>query len=114
MLRECASQCDYLIVGLHTDPSIDRAGKNKPIQSVYERYLQLEGCKFVDKIIPYETETDLINLLAVEKIDVRFVGEEYSDTYLTGQDICEKRGIEIIYNNRKHKYSSTELRSRMR
>jgi glycerol-3-phosphate cytidylyltransferase len=114
MLRECASRCEYLIVGLHTDPSIDRAGKNKPIQTVYERYLQLESCKYVDKIIPYETESDLINLLCIEKIDIRFAGEEYNDTYLTGQDICESRGIKILYNSRKHKYSSTELRSRMR
>jgi len=115
MLKECKEHCDYLIVGLHTDPSIDRPKeKNKPVQSVYERYAQLRACKYVDEIIPYETEYDLINLLCIENIDIRFVGEEYSDTYLTGQDICEKRNISIIYNSRKHKYSSTELRSRLK
>lgn len=115
MLKECKDHCDHLIVGLHTDPSIDRPGaKNKPIQSVYERYAQLRACKYVDDIVPYETEYDLINLIAVENINVRFVGEEYSDTYLTAQDICDKRGIKIFYNSRKHKYSSSELRSRLK
>ena len=114
MLRECSSKCDYLIVGLHINPKTDRPFKERPAQSVYERYLQLEGCKYIDKIIPYEAEEDLINILAIEPINVRFVGEEYKDTYLTGQDICEKRGIEIYYNSRKHGYSSTELRSRLK
>ena len=113
MLRDCSSMCDVLVVGLHTDPSLDRPSKKKPVQTVYERYLQLEGCKYVDKIIPYETESDLINLLAIERIHIRFAGEEYYDRYITGQDICEKRGIEIIYNNVYHGYSSAELRSRM-
>lgn len=114
MLKECKDNCDYLIVGLHTDPSIDRPkAKNKPVQTVYERFAQLRACKYVDEIIPYETEYDLINLIAVENINIRFVGEEYSDTFLTAQDICEKRGIKIFYNSRKHKYSSSELRSRL-
>lgn len=114
MLKECKDNCDYLIVGLHTDPSIDRPGaKNKPVQTVYERFAQLRACKYVDEIIPYETEYDLINLIAIENINIRFVGEEYSDTYLTAQDICDKRGIRIFYNSRKHKYSSSELRSRL-
>jgi glycerol-3-phosphate cytidylyltransferase len=115
MLRECKDHCDYLIVGLHTDPSIDRPNeKSKPTQTVYERYVQLKGCTYVDEIVPYETEYDLINLLAIENFNIRFVGEEYSDTYLTGQDICESRNIKIMYNSRKHKYSSTELRSRLK
>ena len=115
MLKECKDNCDYLIVGLHTDPSIDRPGaKNKPAQTVYERFAQLRACKYVDEIIPYETEYDLINLIAVENINIRFVGEEYSDTYLTAQDICDSRGIQIFYNSRKHKYSSSELRSRLK
>lgn len=114
MLKECKDNCDYLIVGLHTDPTIDRPGvKNKPVQTVYERFAQLRACKYVDEIIPYETEYDLINLIAIENINIRFVGEEYSDTYLTAQDICDKRGIRIFYNSRKHKYSSSELRSRL-
>ena len=114
MLKECKDNCDYLIAGLHTDPSIDRPGaKNKPVQTVYERFAQLRACKYVDTIIPYETEYDLINLIAVENINIRFVGEEYSDTFLTAQDICDVRGIKIFYNSRKHKYSSSELRSRL-
>lgn len=113
MLRECSSQCDVLIVGLHTDPSIERSSKNKPIQSVYERTLQLEGCKYVSKIIPYDTEDDLVNLLATENIDIRFVGEEYKDTVLTGHDVCDRRGIEIYYTSRKHDYSSSDLIKRI-
>lgn len=113
MLRECKENCDWLIVGLHVDPRVDRPDKNKPVQSMYERYIQLRGCKYVDEIIPYQTEEDLINIMAIEPISIRFVGVEYKDTYLTGQDICEKRGIEIMYNNRYHGYSSTELRSRL-
>jgi glycerol-3-phosphate cytidylyltransferase len=114
MLRECKEHCDWLIVGLHVDPTIERVkAKQKPVQSVYERYVQLSGCKYVDEIIPYEKEEDLINLLAIEPIDIRFVGEEYKDTYITGQDICEKRNIQIFYNTRKHMYSSTDLRGRL-
>ena len=113
MLRECKQHCNFLIVGLHVDPTVDRPSKNKPVQSVYERYMQLKGCEYVDAIIPYETEEDLINIMAIEPIDIRFVGVEYKDTYITGQDICEKRGINIIYNERYHMYSSTELRSRL-
>lgn len=114
MLKECKDNCDYLIVGLHTDPSIDRPkAKNKPVQTVYERFAQLRACKYVDEIIPYETEYDLINLIGIENINIRFVGEEYNDTFLTAQDICDKRGIKIFYNSRKHKYSSSELRSRL-
>jgi glycerol-3-phosphate cytidylyltransferase len=113
MLRECKEHCDWLIVGLHVNPRVDRPEKNKPVQSVYERMIQLRGCKYVDEIIPYDTEEDLINLLGIEPIDVRFVGIEYKDVFLTGQDICNKRGIQIIYNNRWHGYSSRELRSRL-
>jgi glycerol-3-phosphate cytidylyltransferase len=115
MLRECKNECDYLIVGLHSDPSIDRPKKkNKPVQSMYERYVQLRGCQYVDEIIPYDTEHDLINILAMEPIDIRFVGMEYKDTILTGLDICEKRDIETIFNTRLHTFSSSELRSRLK
>ena len=113
MLRECKGHCDWLIVGLHINPKVDRPAKNAPVQSVYERYVQLRACKYVDEIMPYETEEDLINIMAIEPINIRFVGVEYKDTYVTGQDICEKRDIEILYNNRYHGYSSTELRSRL-
>lgn len=114
MLNECKSHVDWLIVGLHSDPTIDRPNvKNKPVQSLYERFVQLRAVKFVDEIIPYETEYDLINMLGIEPITHRFVGTEYKDTYIVGQDICEKRGINIVYNSRFHQYSSTELRSRL-
>lgn len=113
MLRECKEHCNWLIVGLHVDPRVDRPEKNKPVQSVYERYAQLRACKYVDEIIPYQTEEDLINIMAIEPISIRFVGIEYKDTYLTGQDICEKRDIKIMFNKRYHGYSSTELRSRL-
>jgi len=114
MLNDCKRYCDHLIVGLHTDPSIDRPTKNKPIQSVYERYVQLKGCKHVDEIIPYDTEEDLQNLLSIESIDVRFVGSEYKGTYITGQKICDMRKIAVVYNTRLHNYSSTNLRDRLK
>lgn len=114
MLAECKQHCDYLIVGLQVDPSKDRPDKNKPVQSVYERYIQLRGCKYVDEIVPYETEKDLENLLAIEDIHVRFVGQEYSGTRLTGEDVCERRGIRVHFNNRMHNYSSSELRRRLK
>jgi glycerol-3-phosphate cytidylyltransferase len=114
MLAECKQHCDYLIVGLQVDPSKDRPEKNKPVQSVYERYIQLKGCSYVDEIIPYETEKDLENLLAIEDIQIRFVGQEYIGTKLSGQEVCEKRDIRIHYNNRLHNYSSSELRRRMK
>lgn len=113
MLRECKNQCDYLIVGLHRDPRTDRPEKKSPVQSLYERYVQLRGCKFVDEVIPYDSEDDLINIMGIEPITHRFVGVEYKDTYITGQDICDKRNIEIIYNTRDHHYSTSELRSRI-
>jgi glycerol-3-phosphate cytidylyltransferase len=114
MLRECKEHCDYLIVGLHVDPTIERVkAKQKPVQTVYERYVQLSGCKYINEVIPYETESDLINLLATQPINIRFVGEEYKDTFTTGQDICDQRGIKLFYNERKHTWSSTDLRGRL-
>ena len=77
MLQEAKRHCDYLIVGLQTDPSIDRQAKNKPIQSVYERYMQLSAIGVVDKVIPYDTEQSLIDLLESQDIDLRFIGEDY-------------------------------------
>ena len=109
MLAEAKSQCDYLIVGLHTDPTLDRPAKNKPIQSVFERYFQLKGCKFVDEVIPYDTENDLLNLLKIVRPDVRILGMEYKDKDYTGKDL----GIKVYYNSRDHTYSSSELRKRV-
>ena len=114
MLAECKTVCDYLIVGLQSDPTIDRPDtKNKPVQSVVERYVQLSAVKFIDEIVVYDTEKDLEDLLMFLPITIRICGEEYKDKALTGLDICEKRGIKTYYNSRSHKFSSTELRTRV-
>ena len=113
MLKEARSNCDYLIVGLQTDPTIDRPEKNKPIQSVFERYVQLEGCKYIDEIIPYATEKDLEDILLTYKIDVRFIGEEYRDIEFTGKKICVDKSINIHYNKRQHSFSTSGLRKRI-
>ena len=113
MLKEARANCDYLMVGLQTDPTIDRPEKNKPIQSVFERYVQLEGCKYIDEIIPYSTETEVIDILLTYKIDVRFIGEEYKDQLFTGKQLCVDKGIELYYNNRQHSFSTSGLRQRI-
>jgi glycerol-3-phosphate cytidylyltransferase len=113
MLAEAKQICDYLIVGLQTDPTIDRPDtKNKPVQSVVERYVQLSAVKFVDQIIVYQTEKDLEDMLMFLPITVRFIGEEYEGKHFTGKEICEDRGVKIWYNSRKHRFSSSELRQR--
>jgi len=109
MLEEAKTKCDYLIVGLQVDPSMDRPEKNKPVQSVFERYFQLKACRYVDEIIPYDTEKDIYNLLCAIKPDIRIIGEDYRDKSFTGRDLP----IEIYYNSRKHPYSSSELRKRL-
>jgi len=109
MLKEAKTQCDYLIVGLQTDPTIDRPHKNKPIQSILERYIQLEACKYVDQIVPYATEKDLLDLLTSYPIDVRIIGEEYKNQQFTGYNLP----ISVYFNSRQHSFSSTELRSRI-
>lgn len=109
MLEEAKRHCDYLIVGLQTDPTIDRPTKNRPVQSVYERWVQLAACQYIDRIIPYATEKELLDLLQSQNIDVRFVGEEYMDVDFTGKDL----GITIHYNKRRHTFSTTELRQRV-
>lgn len=114
MLEEAKTQCDYLIVGLQTDPTIDRAlVKNKPVQSLIERYIQLKSVSYVDEIWVYQTEKELEQLLSFLPIDVRIIGEEYQDVNFTGKDICFKRGIDIYYNKREHGFSTTELRQRI-
>lgn len=109
MLEEAKSQCDYLIVGLHINPNTDRQEKNRPIQSSFERYIQLKGCKYVDEIIPYDTEQDLMNLLQIIKPDIRILGEEYKDKDFTGRGL----NIPLYFNTRRHSYSSSELRKRL-
>lgn len=110
MLQDCKSKCDYLIVGLHTNPQLDRPNKNKPIQSVIERYVQLKGCEYVDEIVPYETESDLIELLKCMSIDVRFVGDDWKDKPYTGHEIDN---LQVMFNSREHDYSSSGLRKRI-
>ena len=110
MLKEAKSVCDYLIVGLQTDPTIDRPEKNKPIQSVVERFIQLESRKYVDEIVVYATEKDLLDILYSYPINIRVVGEEYRDKDFTGKDLTH---IEMYYNSRKHSFSTTELRGRV-
>ena len=113
MLREAKSQCDYLIVGLQTDPSIDRPDKNKPIQTLVERYVQLSAIEYVDEIVTYQDEQDLEDILNMFNINVRILGEEYRDQTFTGRAICAKRGIELYYNKRDHRFSSSGLRDRV-
>ncbi|MCJ8496711.1 adenylyltransferase/cytidyltransferase family protein [Chryseobacterium salipaludis] len=110
MLAEAKAQCDYLIVGLQTDPTIDRPEKNKPTQTVVERYIQLEACKYVDEIVPYTTEQDLEDILKLYQIDVRIIGDEYKDDNFTGREFCEEKNIALHYNERNHRFSSSGLR----
>lgn len=110
MLEEAKKQCDFLIVGLQTDPTIDRPNtKNKPVQGVFERWAQLKACKFIDQIIPYSTERELMDILLSFKIDVRILGEEYKDKEFTGHNIP----MEFYFNKRRHSFSTTELRQRV-
>tara|TARA_Y100000741_G_scaffold278687_1_gene218463 strand:- start:398 stop:817 length:420 start_codon:yes stop_codon:yes gene_type:complete len=113
MLEEAKTKCDYLIVGLQLDPSIERPEKNKPTQSIIERYVQLKGCKFIDEIVPYVNEEDLIDILSSFKIDIRIIGEEYKNSDFTGKQYCNKKGIEIYYNKREHRFSSSALRKQV-
>ena len=110
MLEEAKTICDYLIVGLQIDPSLDRPQKNKPTQSVVERYIQLKACRSVDEIIPYNTEEDLMDILQSFVIDVRIIGDDYRDKDFTGKQYCEDKGIQIYYNKRDHRFSSSALK----
>jgi glycerol-3-phosphate cytidylyltransferase len=109
MLKEIRAQCDFLIVGLQTDPSLDRPEKNKPIETIKERRIRLEGCKYVDEIIEYDTEAELYSLLKKIKPDIRFLGVDWKDKKFTGYDLP----IKVVFNSRSHDYSSTNLRKRI-
>ena len=113
MLREAKEQCDYLVAGLQLDPTIDRPEKNKPVQTIVERYTQLKGVKYIDEIIPYNTEKDVEDILEMYHIDVRILGEEYRDKDFTGRDICKKLGIDLYFNKREHRFSTSDLRKRI-
>jgi glycerol-3-phosphate cytidylyltransferase len=114
MLAEARNHCDYLIAGLQTDPTIDRPDtKNRPVQSIVERQIQLAACRYVDEVVVYQTEQDLIDLLLILPLDVRILGVEYADKKFTGQEQCHARDIEIIFNSRDHSFSSSSLRRRV-
>ena len=109
MLKEAREQCDYLLVGLQTDPTIDRPYKNNPIQGVFERYIQLKACKYVDEVVVYATEKELLDVLQSYPIDVRILGDEYASKSFTGDNL----DMELYFNRRKHSFSTTELRQRV-
>jgi glycerol-3-phosphate cytidylyltransferase len=109
MLKEAQTQCDYLIVGLQTDPTIDRPEKNKPVQGIFERYVQLQACKYVDEVVVYATEKELLDVLQSYPIDVRILGDEYASKSFTGDNL----DMELYFNRREHSFSTTELRQRV-
>jgi len=113
MLREAKTQCDYLIAALQTDPTIDRAEKNKPIQTIVERYVQLSAVSYIDEIICYSTEKDLEDIFEMFPITVRILGEEYKNKDFTAREICKQRGIRLYFNSRDHRFSSSDLRKRV-
>ena len=113
MLREAKDHCDYLICGLQVDPSIDRPEKNSPVQTLVERYAQLNAVKFVDEIVPYQSEQDVVDILQLFDLDIRFLGDEYKEKEFTGKDTCRKRGIQLHFNKRDHRFSSSGLRKRV-
>ena len=114
MLREAKDQCDWLVCGLQVDPSADRKDKNVPVQTLVERWTQLQAVKYIDEIIPYQTETDLEDILKLFNFDVRVIGEEYKDGKFTGRATCAARGIEIYFNKRDHRFSTSDLRERVK
>ena len=113
MLEESAGLCDTLICALHVDPSVERPEKSRPVQPLSERHVQLAAIRYVDKIIPYQTEEELLQLIALVRPSIRFLGEEYRNKVFTGKELCETLGIRIHYNSRKHSLSSTLQRARL-
>jgi glycerol-3-phosphate cytidylyltransferase len=114
MLAEAKQNCDYLIVGLQNDPSVDRPEKNKPIQSIFERQLQITACRFVDEVVVYNTEADVLDILKTLPIHVRIIGSDYLDKDFTGKQYCIDNSIEVLYNSRSHSFSTSELRDRVK
>ena len=114
MLSEAKNHCDYLIAGLQTDPTIDRpTEKNPPVQSIVERQIQLSACRYVDEVVVYQTEQDLVDLLLILPVDVRILGVEYENKQFTGRLEGNARGIELVFNGRDHSFSSSSLRRRV-
>ena len=113
MLRDAKTQCDYLICALQVDPSMDRPEKNSPVQSLVERYTQLAAVKYVDEIVCYQTEDDLMDIIQMYPINLRVLGEEYRDKDFTGKDECRRLGIQLYFNKREHRFSSSGRRKRV-
>ena len=113
MLREAKGKCDYLICGLQVDPSLDRPEKNAPVQTLVERYVQLAGVKYVDEIVCYQSEADVVDILEMFNIDVKIMGEEYREKEFTGKNVCKRKGINLYFNKRDHRFSSSDLRKRV-
>jgi glycerol-3-phosphate cytidylyltransferase len=113
MLREAKSQCEHLICALQVDPSVDRPEKNSPVQSIVERYAQLSAVTYVDEVLVYCTEEDLLDIINMYPINVRVLGEEYRDKDFTGKDECRRLGIQLYFNKREHRFSSSDLRKRV-
>ena len=113
MLREAKTQCTHLVAALQTDPTIDRIEKNKPVQTIVERYVQLSAVKYVDEIVCYSTEKDLEDIIDMYPIDVRILGEEYKDKDFTGREQCKRKGIRLYFDSRYHRFSSSDLRKRV-
>jgi len=114
MLKMEKERCDYLKVALQVDPTTDRPGlKNKPVQSIYERYAQVQACKYVDEILLYDTEKELLNLIMTQDMHIRFLSDEYLYRDFTGKQYCMDNGIELFYHKRQHTYSTSELRNRV-
>lgn len=113
MLREAKSQCDYLICALQVDPSVDRPEKNAPVQTLVERYAQLQAVRYVDEILVYQTEKDLEDILELYPINIKIMGKEYKDKDFSGREICKRKGISLYFNSREHRFSSRDLRKRV-
>ena len=113
-LTKCFEQCDHMVIGLHTNPKIDRFDKNVPVQTTFERYLQLRSLNGEATIVPYDTERDLVNILATIGVNRRFLGSDYEGKEFTGKAFCEDNNIELVYIPRKHNFSSSELRNRIK
>ena len=114
MLQDAKEQCDYLVVALQVDPSVDRPEKNKPIQSIFERQLQITACRFVDEVVVYNTEDDVLDILKTLPINVRIIGSDYLKKDFTGKKYCVDNKIDIVYNSRDHSFSTSGLRDRVK
>ena len=113
MFEEAKTVCEHLIVCIQTDPSIDRKNKNSPVQSIVERQIQVSGCRYVDEVLIYDSEQDVLDILSTKEWDIRIIGDEYKDKDFTGKDECRNRGIELYFNKRDHIFSSSDLRRRV-